>query len=179
MGKALDLVGKKFGRLTVLSKGNSRPNARSSIWNCICECGRVSITIGSNLVFGNTNSCGCLVKENGKGFLIHGKSKTEEYKLWKNIKNRCLNKNNADYHNYGGKGITICNRWAHSFNDFVSDMGKRPSPTHILKRLDTNGNFDSNNCHWVNRPSNALTKESKEIDQLGWKNLSDYFNIGR
>ena len=179
MVKALDLVGKKFGRLTVLSKGNSRPNARSSIWNCICDCGRASITIGSNLVSGNTARCGCLIKENGKGFLTHGKSKTEEYKLWKNIKNRCLNKNNADYHNYGGKGIKVCDRWRQSFNDFLEDVGKRPSPTHILKRRDSNGNFDSSNCYWVDHPGRIINKESKETASPSWKSLSDYFNSNR
>ena len=177
MAKALDLIGKKFGRLSVLSKGNSKPNARFSIWNCICECGNSVTVIGSHLTLGNTKSCGCYMKERTiEVNTTHGMSNTEEYKIWKNLTNRCLNSNRSDYRNYGGKGITVCSRWINSFHNFLTDVGTRPSPTHILKRTDTSGNFNLENCHWVDRPNRKSNSKSESFGQSGWKDLSDFFS---
>lgn len=81
----------------------------------------------------------------------HGQSKTPEYKVWSDIKSRCLNPNNKEYHCYGGRGITVCSRWRNDFVNFISDMGKRPVG-YTLERVEVNGNYSPSNCKWV--PSN-------------------------
>lgn len=88
-------------------------------------------------------------------------SATPEYRVWSNMKQLCTNPRNKSYKYYGGKGIKICDRWLNSAEDFVKDMGKRPSSKHRIDRIDNNGNYDPDNCRWV------LQKESTSISKAG------------
>lgn len=123
-----DLTGKKFGRLTVLKKVGSNER-KQVVWLCQCDCGSPPIEVTSaSLKSGNTKSCGCIKRE----MLItrnyrHGLSRTEEYEIWKSMNQRCHNKNNKQYPNYGGRGITVCERWRgkYGFENFIEDMGKK------------------------------------------------------
>lgn len=148
MPKKIDLNGQILGRLTVLHEGARDKHGRST-WHCRCTCGterRISI---ASLMRG-TKSCGCLQKEaTSRMSKKHGLTSTPEYRTWDHIKTRCLNPNFNDYHNYGGRGITICDRWLNSFENFLADMGERPTPKHSIERNDTNGNYEPSNCSWA------------------------------
>lgn len=84
----------------------------------------------------------------------HGQKKIPEYSVWGGIKSRCFNKNSSHYHRYGGRGITVCERWKNSFDLFYEDMGSRPSPNHQIDRTDNNGNYSPDNCKWVTPKEN-------------------------
>src|SRR6185295_10789375 len=130
-----NLVGKKFGRLSVLRYvGESK-------WECKCECGKTTKALGFSLRSGRTKSCGCYTRELGR--IAHEKSNPlrPEYLVWKNMKNRCCNPRSDRYHQYGGRGIKICDRWKNSFDAFCEDMGSRPSLKHTIERIDNDGNY--------------------------------------
>lgn len=145
----IDLTGKVFGRLTVLSRG--RYGARRSIyWVCKCECGVIKEISGISLREGRSKSCNCLKIENSKTALGQS-NKTTEYATWNGMNGRCHNKNNKDYPNYGGRGIKVCDRWRgeNGFANFFMDMGKKPTRSHTLDRWPNNdGDYDPENCQW-------------------------------
>jgi len=163
VGKVNDLSGKIFHRLLVVRRNGSTKH-KKALWNCLCVCGQYKTIIGSDLTSGTTKSCGCLAIEHirelgvatrgmpNKGTLRHGMSKDSNklpsvYRIWQNIKTRCFNKNCHDYLNYGGRGITVCDRWL-EFKNFYEDMGDRPEGL-SLDRIDNDGNYEPGNCRWT------------------------------
>lgn len=143
-----NLEGKVFGKLLVQNLGNSLNGLTT--WNCICDCGTKCIVRANNLKTGTTNSCGCLQKETIiKNQTTHNLSKTPEYKTWCGMKQRCLNLNNPSYYLYGSKGIKVCDRWANSFENFIEDMGDKPTATSTIERLDSNKDYCKENCIWL------------------------------
>lgn len=148
MGKLKDLVGQKFGRWTVVSFAERRK--KCSYWNCVCECGKEKIVSHGNFKKGISKSCGCFKKEN-PGSKTHGLTRTAEYQTWLGFKKRCNNPKNKGYKNYGGRGIIVCDRWLHSFENFFEDMGYRPSPKHSLDRIENNKGYYKENCRWATR----------------------------
>jgi hypothetical protein len=178
MTKRLELIGKTFGRWTVIADAGNKKQA--SFWYCECDCGTVRTIQGDSLTGGNSKSCGCLNVDNvttrsTKHGHLKGRVKSKTYNSWTQMKSRCLNPNNPQYKDYGGRGIKICDRWLNSFENFFEDMGKCPEDL-TLDRKDNNGNYTPENCRWATRSEqNNNARTNKPIKYKGvTKNLSQW-----
>lgn len=171
-----ELTGKRFGRLTVLESAGKGTQG-NMLWRCLCDCGTEVIALGGRLTGGNKKSCGCLRREVSSRSAIqrltkhgHASSKgvSRTYTSWQTMLARCLRQQNKAWEDYGGRGITVCERW-HEFPEFLRDMGERPDNT-TLDRIDPNGNYEPGNCRWAPRSVQALNTRKRwrqaEVDGL-------------
>lgn len=146
MTRRNELTGKRFGELTVVERGE-RLGVKVA-WLCRCSCGKLKIIRGGALQCGNTRSCGCLRKLRPSR-LRHGRTRTKEYRAWQAMKNRCYWKKHGRWKHYGGRGIKVCKRWRHSFENFYTDVGPAPSKKHSIDRKRVNGHYYPSNVHWA------------------------------
>jgi len=146
-------IGDRFGRWEVISEapvklvGKNKKRFRQ--WLCRCVCGVERPVTEHSLKAGTSVSCGCYNRERTvETHTKHGATGTPEYKAWQKMIERCYNPNNKRYADYGGRGILVSKRWFHSFEEFLKDMGPRPSPRHSLDRIDNDKSYNKNNCQW-------------------------------
>ncbi len=152
-----NLDGQKFGRWTVLRRDDKRPR----YWHCRCDCGTERSVFNGNFRTGESASCGCaradrMLACNHR----HGLTGTPEYAAWSEMKKRCYNTNSHSFPNYGGRGITVCDEWRYDVVAFVAYIGRRPSPSHSIGRIDNNLGYQPGNVRWETLTEQANNKRS-------------------
>jgi hypothetical protein len=165
----IDMTNMVFVRLTVTEYYGTASN-RQKLWTCQCSCGAFTEVSRGSLTSGNTRSCGCLQKEEQSARqvtkykdkpLTFRQANRSAYSSWVQLKFRCRNKNSNDYKDYGGRGITVCDRWLESFENFMEDMGTKPDNTEI-DRTENSGNYEPGNCEWVTHAVNMKNRRNSK-----------------
>jgi hypothetical protein len=152
----------RYGRLTAIEFIDSNAT-RHARWRFKCDCGREHIAFARNVRSGKVSSCGCYNHEkHSRGRLTHGRVGTPEYEAWRAMRRRCLNPTDGSFSNYGGRGITICERWG-TFETFFADMGERPSPSHSLDRIDNERGYEPDNCRWATHAEQARNRRDTHL----------------
>lgn len=162
MACVTDMTGLQFGAWAVLHKSERPANSRvfGAWWECRCTCGRTELISGAKLRAGRMKR-GCLACA-GRLHRKSGKGASPTYNTWRAMRGRCLRPDDTNYRRYGGRGITICDRWRESFPNFLADMGERPAGL-TLDRIDTNGNYEPSNCRWANAKTQARNSDNFKL----------------
>ena len=185
-----DITGKRFERLTVIERVENDRH-RKSVWKCRCDCGKEIYVNGSHLKSGHTKSCGCYSRDYHRehprikhGLVFDNGKKTRLYRIWAGIKNRCYNKKDEHYRNYGERGITVCDEWRNDykcFYDWAMSNGYRKELT--VDRIDVNGNYEPSNCRWASNKEQSRNKRNAikvnyNGNQIYLKELSEITGVG-
>lgn len=149
-GRPLDVTGERYGRLVAIERAGRQ--GRNVCWKFKCDCGKEVVHQIANVRHGTTQSCGCYRDEKlVERVRTHGhrinRTTSRTLNQYNHAKNRCFSPRNKHYANFGGRGITMCDRWREGFQNFLDDMGECPDGL-SLQRIDENGNFEPGNCEW-------------------------------
>lgn len=181
----IDLTGRRFGRLQVLSRAGSDAHG-NPLWAARCDCGAEGVFRGSHLRDGRTASCGCgareaLLRANAVRHAAargpqRGRSPDRlvpERLAWEDMIRRCTRPHRRDYKNYGARGIAVCARWRGrgGYAAFLADMGTRPSPAHSIDRIDGDGHYEPRNCRWATRVEQARNRRTNHLVTIGDETL--------
>jgi len=152
-----DISGQVFGYLTAIKYIGIKN--KNPLWLCDCPCGNSINATSNHLRSGDTKSCGCYKSEvHG----THGMCNTPEYNTWDGMKQRCSNPNHESFNHYGGRGIKVCDEWVNSFENFIIDMGKKPSANHSIERINNNENYHPSNCKWATHLEQSINKRTSK-----------------
>lgn len=179
-------IDERYGELLVVGYAGHRPVGKRktgyAFWLCQCDCGETSVLRGSALVTGNTTSCGKCdygKRRRRHGYAPMGRVKPE-YVVWERMRSRCENRSDKYFHHYGGRGISVCARWQ-LFDNFIADMGPRPSNRHSIDRYPNNdGNYEPGNCRWATakmqqrnkRNNHYITFQGKVLCLQEWSEVT-------
>lgn len=173
-GRFNDLTDQRFGRLKVLYRASPK-GAKNTKWACVCDCTKETVVAYTSLVRGEATSCGCYRDEVHR---THGMSRTPIYGLYRKMLDRCSNPKSVDYAFYGGRGITVCDRWnpeqGGCFENFYADMGPRPEgtypsgwPLYSLDRTDNDGPYSPENCQWADKEQQTKNVRPRRVSLRG------------
>jgi hypothetical protein len=164
--KMIDMTGLRFGRYTVIERAETMTGAVH--WVCLCDCGTEKVVRGTHLRSGKIVSCGCYSRDMN---ITHAHCGTPEYRAYFNMLKRCFYENDKRYDDYGGRGIKVHGPWLNSFENFLEDMGVRPSKKHSLDRIDVNGNYTPDNCRWATKEVQSRNTRTRKDSKTGAKGV--------
>lgn len=168
MPPKLQLAGRRFGRLVALVEQGQ--DARGAyLWLCQCDCGGTTVARASQIKLGATRSCGCGIREASSKPRSHGMSRTPLYARWRAMIERTRNPNSSEYHNYGGRGIAVCEQWR-AFEGFAADMSPTFDEALTLERRDVNGGYSPENCYWATTKQQTRNKRNNNV--VTWRGRS-------
>lgn len=178
--KSKDRIGEKFGKLTILKIEKSLNKKGKEAWvaECLCDCGIKTIKKSSSVIGGDTRSCGCESTTRTHGYTVKGSDKfrAKSYRTWLGMKNRCYREIDKNYKHYGARGIAVCDRWLHSFENFLEDMGE-PEAGLSLDRIDNSKGYSPENCRWADWFTQAQNRRGNRVLEFnGGKQTISYWS---